>query len=79
MDMADSVRAAASTDMNEHSSSLHVVIGPCGHLHKSSGMRTFSKLHLVDLAVPRINKSNATGQALKRRRTSTIFIAWGMS
>mmetsp|Transcript_23241 Transcript_23241/g.60524 ORF Transcript_23241/g.60524 Transcript_23241/m.60524 type:complete len:699 (-) Transcript_23241:7-2103(-) len=67
MDMADSVRAAASTDMNEHSSRSHMLLSVhVATLHKSSGMRTFSKLHLVDLAgSERINKSNATGQALK--------------
>jgi len=67
MDMADSVRAAASTDMNEHSSRSHMLLSVhVDTLHKSSGMRTFSKLHLVDLAgSERINKSNATGQALK--------------
>ena len=67
MDMADSVRAAASTDMNEHSSRSHMLLSVhVDTLHKSSGMRTYSKLHLVDLAgSERINKSNATGQALK--------------
>merc|ERR1712196_595173 len=51
MDMADSVRAAASTDMNEHSSRSHMLLSVhVDTLHKSS---------------ERINKSNATGQALK--------------
>jgi len=43
MDMADSVRAAASTDMNEHSSRSHMLLSVhVDTLHKSSGMRTFS-------------------------------------
>ena len=81
MDMADSVRAAASTDMNEHSSRSHMLLSVhVDTLHKSSGMRTYSKLHLVDLAgSERINKSNATGQPSRRPRTSTSLGAEVMS
>merc|ERR1712078_903058 len=73
MDMADSVRAAASTDMNEHSSRSHMLLSVhVATLHKSSGMRTFSKLHLVDLAgSERINKSNPRARPSRRPRTST--------
>lgn len=67
MTMADAVRSSASTDMNEHSSRSHMLLSVhVDTVHRSSGLKTFSRLNLVDLAgSERIDKSGATGQALK--------------
>tara|TARA_B100001540_G_C15756936_1_gene619795 strand:- start:884 stop:1549 length:666 start_codon:yes stop_codon:yes gene_type:complete len=48
MEMADGVRAASSTDMNEHSSRSHMLLSVyVDTVHKSSAVRTFSRLHLA--------------------------------
>ena len=61
-------RMTAATNMNEHSSRSHMLLSVhVATLHKSSGMRTFSKLHLVDLAgSERINKSRGSSNSFGR-------------
>ena len=48
MEMADGVRAASSTDMNEHSSRSHMLLSVyVDTVHGSSAARTFGRLHLA--------------------------------
>ena len=65
--IADKYRVSVATNMNEHSSRSHMMLTV--YLHSESRLTntiTKGKLNLVDLAgSERINKSGATGQALK--------------
>ena len=64
---AEKNRATASTNMNEHSSRSHMML-TINLLSENirTGAQSRGKLNLVDLAgSERINKSGATGQALK--------------
>jgi len=65
--IAERNRSVTATNMNEHSSRSHMMLQiSMTTTHKSSGNTTRGKLNLVDLAgSERINKSGATGQALK--------------
>ena len=65
--IAERNRSVTATNMNEHSSRSHMMLQiSMTSTHKSSGNTTRGKLNLVDLAgSERINKSGATGQALK--------------
>lgn len=67
MALADKHRSSATTNMNEHSSRSHMIMTVTVISEfKPTGMTTRGKLNLVDLAgSERINKSGATGQALK--------------
>ena len=64
---ADRNRSSATTNMNEHSSRSHMILtATVISTFKPTGMSTRGTLNLVDLAgSERINKSGATGQALK--------------
>eukprot|EP01041_Mallomonas_annulata_P000189 gene189-331_t len=64
---ADRYRSQAATDMNEHSSRSHMMLQVTMLGENLLSGQTFrGKLNLVDLAgSERINKSGATGQALK--------------
>ena len=64
---AESNRSTATTNMNEHSSRSHMMLTiSVISENKSTGQVNRGKLNLVDLAgSERINKSGATGQALK--------------
>lgn len=65
--LADRNRSQTATNMNEHSSRSHMMLTV--HVvseHRATGAVSRGKLNLVDLAgSERINKSGATGQALK--------------
>jgi kinesin family member C2/C3 len=65
--MADRNRSSATTNMNEHSSRSHMILtATVVSEYLPTGAVTRGKLNLVDLAgSERINKSGATGQALK--------------
>lgn len=65
--MADRNRSSATTNMNEHSSRSHMILtATVTSEYLPTGVVTRGKLNLVDLAgSERINKSGATGQALK--------------
>eukprot|EP01038_Epipyxis_sp_PR26KG_P012420 gene12420-16657_t len=67
LQFADRNRSQAKTDMNEHSSRSHMMLTvTVVSEFKATGNITRGKLNLVDLAgSERINKSGATGQALK--------------
>ena len=64
---ADSNRASACTNMNEHSSRSHMIL--CVYVQCTNlitGVVSRGKLNLVDLAgSERVNKSGAQGQAMK--------------
>lgn len=64
---ADRNRSSATTNMNEHSSRSHMILtATVISEYLPTGVVTRGKLNLVDLAgSERINKSGATGQALK--------------
>lgn len=65
--VADRNRSSATTNMNEHSSRSHMML-TCVIVSENpkAGITTRGRLNLVDLAgSERINKSGATGQALK--------------
>jgi kinesin family protein C2/C3 len=64
---ADGNRSQTATNMNEHSSRSHMMLTVnLVSENRSNGATTRGKLNLVDLAgSERINKSGATGQALK--------------
>lgn len=64
---ADRNRSSGTTKMNEHSSRSHMMLTVnIISEHLQTGVVTRGKLNLVDLAgSERINKSGATGQALK--------------
>ena len=64
---ADRNRSSATTNMNEHSSRSHMILtANVVSQFLPTGVITRGKLNLVDLAgSERINKSGATGQALK--------------
>lgn len=65
--MADKHRTSATTNMNEHSSRSHMIVtATVISEYLPTNVVTRGKLNLVDLAgSERINKSGATGQALK--------------
>jgi len=65
--MADTNRSSATTNMNEHSSRSHMMLTvTIISESKLTGQISRGKLNLVDLAgSERINKSGATGTALK--------------
>jgi kinesin family protein C2/C3 len=65
--MADRNRSSATTNMNEHSSRSHMILtATVISEYLPTGVVTRGKLNLVDLAgSERINKSGATGVALK--------------
>lgn len=65
--VGDKNRSSATTNMNEHSSRSHMILTiTVLSENVSSGTSTRGKLNLVDLAgSERIEKSGATGQALK--------------
>jgi kinesin family protein C2/C3 len=67
LSVADRNRSSASTNMNEHSSRSHMMLTVnITSESRSTGIATRGKLNLVDLAgSERINKSGATGTALK--------------
>ena len=67
MAISDKARSMTSTNMNEQSSRSHMLMSvSVESKHKATGLATRGKLHLVDLAgSERIDKSGATGQALK--------------
>jgi len=67
LSIAEKNRSVTATNMNEHSSRSHMMLQiALASLNKTSGQTTRGKLSLVDLAgSERINKSGATGQALK--------------
>ena len=64
---ADKNRSSTATNMNEHSSRSHMMLQVIiTSEHKETGNVMIGKLNLVDLAgSERIDKSGATGQALK--------------
>lgn len=65
--VAEKNRSVTATNMNDYSSRSHMMLQiTLTSVHKSSGNTSRGKLNLVDLAgSERINKSGATGQALK--------------
>lgn len=67
MEISDKARSQASTEMNEQSSRSHMLMSVLiESKHLANGNGTRGRLHLVDLAgSERIDKSGATGQALK--------------
>merc|ERR1719223_1218421 len=67
LEKADKNRSSTATNMNEHSSRSHMMLTvTIVSEYKETGMITRGKLNLVDLAgSERIDKSGATGQALK--------------
>jgi len=67
LSVADRHRSSATTNMNEHSSRSHMMLTvTVVSENKLNGVASRGKLNLVDLAgSERINKSGATGQALK--------------
>mmetsp|Transcript_26711 Transcript_26711/g.83676 ORF Transcript_26711/g.83676 Transcript_26711/m.83676 type:complete len:706 (+) Transcript_26711:541-2658(+) len=67
LSMAEDNRSTVSTNMNEHSSRSHLMLSVyVESTNLLTGEAYRGKLHLVDLAgSERINKSGATGQALK--------------
>ena len=64
---ADRNRSSGTTNMNEHSSRSHMILtATVVSEYLATGVVSRGKLNLVDLAgSERINKSGATGQALK--------------
>nr|CAB3259128.1 kinesin-like protein KIFC3 [Phallusia mammillata] len=60
-------RATASTNMNEHSSRSHAVLMvTVSGVNKTTGVESFGKLNLIDLAgSERVSKSGASGDRLK--------------
>ena len=73
---ADRNRSSATTNMNEHSSRSHMILTAyVTSQFIPTGVITRGKLNLVDLAgSERINKSGATGQALKEGKRILLII-----
>ena len=67
MNISDKARSSTATNMNEQSSRSHMLLSvTIESTRRATGAKTRGKLNLVDLAgSERIDKSGATGQALK--------------
>jgi len=67
MELADTNRSSACTNMNEHSSRSHLMLTVyLNSLNRATRQQTRAKLNLIDLAgSERLDKSGAKGQALK--------------